>query len=165
MATPNDQNNYANQRTLVAALINRHRFPHVVTSVRLIETHISWVLLAGRYAYKIKKALDLGFLNFTSLETRRFYCLEEIRLNSRLAPKSYLEVIPIGGNFESPEFGVQPAIEYAVRMRRFASAKELDHLLAHGKLEPMHMDQLAGMLAAFHGKLPRAQADSGFGTA
>ena len=165
MATPNDQNNYANQQTLVAALAGRHSFPHVVTSVRLIETHISWVLLVGRYAYKIKKALDLGFLNFTDLEARRFYCSEEIRLNSRLAPKSYLEVIPIGGNFESPEFGVQPAIEYAVRMRRFASAKELDHLLALGKLEPMHMDQLAGMLSAFHGKLPRAQADSGFGTA
>ena len=164
MPTPADQNNYANQQTLIARLVSRRNFPHAATSVRLIETHISWVLLAGRYAYKIKKALDLGFLNFTSLKARRFYCSEEIRLNSRLAPKSYLDVIPIGGSFESPEFGLQPAIEYAVRMRRFASAKELDHLLALGRVEPLHMDQLANMLAAFHGKLPWAKVDSGFCT-
>jgi aminoglycoside phosphotransferase family enzyme/predicted kinase len=161
---PTDQNNFANQQALVAALVNRHRLLPESQRVRLIETHISWVLLVGRYAYKIKKALDLGFLNFTNLDARRFYCSEEIRLNRRLAPKSYLEVIPIGGNFESPEFGLQPAIEYAVKMRRFASAKELDHLLALGKVKPLQMDQLAELLAAFHGKLSRANADSGFGT-
>jgi aminoglycoside phosphotransferase family enzyme len=160
---PTDQNNYANQQTLVAALIKKHCFPHEAQRVRLIETHISWVLLAGRYAYKIKKALDMGFLNFTSVEARRYYCYEEIRLNRRLATKIYLEVIPIGGNFESPEFGLQPAIEYAVKMHRFASAKELNHLLALGNVEPLRMDRLADMLAAFHGISPRAKADSGFG--
>jgi len=164
MSASTDQINYANQQILVAALVKGRRFPHVAKSVRLIETHISWVLLAGCYAYKIKKALDLGFLNFTNLETRRFCCSEEIRLNSRLAPKSYIDVIAIGGNFESPEFGLQPAIEYAVRMRRFSSAKELDRLLTRGKVDPLHMDRLADMLAAFHGKLPCAKAGSGFGT-
>ena len=85
------------QSRLVAALMDGSRYPHAVKNVRLAETHISWVFLAGRYAYKIKKALDLGFLNFTSLESRRYYCEEEIRLNRRLAPQIYRDVIPIGG--------------------------------------------------------------------
>src|ERR1017187_5616513 len=97
MSAQTDQTDYANQQTLVAALLDSHRFPHAAQSVRLVETHISWVLLAGCYAYKIKKALDLGFLNFTSLDARQFYCSEEIRLNRRLAPSIYLDVIPIGG--------------------------------------------------------------------
>ena len=74
MPARTNQTDYANQQTLVAALRERNRFPHAAQSVQLVETHISWVLLAGRYAYKIKKALDLGFLNFTSLEAREFYC-------------------------------------------------------------------------------------------
>src|SRR3989337_2594140 len=98
MPASTDQMNYASQRMLVSALLDRHRFPHAVRSVRLVETHISWVLLAGRYAYKIKKALDLGFLNFTTLQARQFYCAEEIRLNRRLAPRIYLDVISIGGS-------------------------------------------------------------------
>ena len=160
MSTRTDQ---TDQQTLVAALLDRQRFPHAAQSVRLVETHISWVLLAGRYAYKIKKALDLGFLNFASLDARQFYCSEEIRLNRRLAPLIYLDVIPIGGKPDAPEFGAQPAIEYAVRMRRFATEKQLDHLLARGKIMPQHMDNLAAVLAVFHGGLPKVDADSVFG--
>jgi len=158
-------NDYARQQALVTALLDMHRFPHAAQNVRLVETHISWVLLAGRYAYKIKKAVDLGFLNFTGLEARRFYCAEEIRLNRRLAPKIYLDVMPIGGAPDAPEFGAQPAIEYAVRMKRFAVAKEFDQLLLRGKILPQHMDQLAATLAIFHRGLPRAEAGSAFGTA
>jgi len=158
------QINYASQRKLVSTLLDISRFPHRVRSVRLIETHISWVLLAGRYAYKIKKALDLGFLNFTTLQARQFYCAEEIRLNRRLAPRIYLDVVPIGGSPVQPELGAQPAIEYAVRMRRFATSKQLDRLLARGKITVQHMDKLAATLAAFHRGLPRAEAGSAFGT-
>ena len=163
MSARPDKTGYAKQQTLVAALQESHRFPHAAKSVRLIETHISWVLLAGRYAYKIKKALDLGFLDFTTLEARRFYCEEEIRLNRRLAPKIYLDVVPIGGIPQNPQFGAQPALEYAVSMRRFAVSKQLDYLLARGKVAPAHMDQLAATLATFHGGLPRTEADSAFG--
>lgn len=165
MPALSSQMEYSNQQTLIAALQERHRFPYAVQAVRLIETHISWVLLAGRYAYKIKKALDLGFLDFTGLEARRFYCEEEIRLNRRLAPKVYLDVVPIGGDPQNPVFGAQPAIEYAVRMRRFAISKQLDYLLDRGKVTPAHMDQLAATLATFHGGLPGAEIDSAFGTA
>lgn len=160
---PTDQNDCANQQTLVAALLDKHRFPHAVQCVRLVETHISWVLLAGRYAYKIKKAVDLGFLDFTSLEARRFYCSEEIRLNRRLAQWIYLDVIPVGGNYDLPELGEQPAIEYAVRMRRFATSKQLDHLLERGKIMPQHMDSLAATLADFHRGLPGTEEGTEFG--
>jgi aminoglycoside phosphotransferase family enzyme len=121
------------QSGLVNALLDPRRYPHAAKTVRLTETHISWVLLAGRYAYKIKKPVDLGFVNFTSLALRRYYCEEEIRLNRRLAPQLYLDVVPIGGTPEMPEFNVLPALEYAVRMRRFASSKQLDQLVSRGK--------------------------------
>ncbi len=153
------------QKKLVAALLDGRRYPHVAKSVRVVETHISWVLLAGRYAYKIKKAVKLGFLDFTALEMRRFFCAEEIRLNRRLAPNIYLDVVPLGGALEQPELGAQPALEYAVRMKRFASAALMDRLLARGRVTPGHIDGLAATLARFHGSLPAAETGSMFGGA
>lgn len=157
--------NLAAQQRLVAALLDPRRYPHAARKVRVIETHISWVLLAGRYAYKIKKAVDLGFLDFTTLQARGFYCAEELRLNSRLAPQIYLDAIPIGGSHDHPLFGREPAIEYAVRMRRFASARLMDKLVAQGLVMPQHLDALAATIARFHGALPPAAANSAFGTA
>src|SRR5262245_20225826 len=88
--------------------------------VRCLETHISYVLLTGRHAYKIKKAVDLGFLNFTTLAARRRFCEEELRLNRRLAPAIYLDVVPITGTPEQPVLGGSGApIEYAVKMVEF----------------------------------------------
>ncbi len=155
---------YADQRRLIEALLDPDLYPHAVKTVRLVETHVSWVLLAGRYAYKIKKALNLGFLDFTRLQSRRFYCEEEIRLNRRLAPQLYLGVVSIGGSPQQPEWGADPAIEYAVRMRRFAAAKQLDRQLQRGLLLPCHMDGLAALMARFHAGLPPAMADSAYGT-
>ena len=159
------QSNDDLQIRLVTALLNREHYPHSAKRVRLIETHISWVLLAGRYAYKIKKSLDLGFLNFTSLARRRDYCNEEIRLNRRLAPQLYLDVIPIGGTPDIPKFGTLPAIEYAVRMRRFSASKQLDLLAVRKKILPAHIDSLAATIAQFHIGLPLAKPSSPFGTA
>lgn len=133
--------------------------------MELIETHISWILLNGGFAYKIKKALDLGFLDFSTLAKRKFYCAEEIRLNRRLAPELYLDVIPIGGSVDAPLPGHLPAIEYAVRMRRFAVSEQMDALVATRQLRIEHMDRLAGVLAHFHASLPPADPASAFGTA
>jgi uncharacterized protein len=152
------------QQRLIEALLDPGRYPHAVSNVRLIETHISWVLLAGRYAYKIKKALNLGFLDFTELEARRFYCEEEIRLNRRLAPQLYLDVIAIGGSARQPKLGAQPGIEFAVRMRRFAATRLMDRLLMRDQVTPAHIDSLAATLARFHASLPPAAPDSGFGS-
>lgn len=88
--------------------------------VRVLETHISYVLLTGSWAYKIKKAVKLGFLDFSTLALRHFYCQEELRLNRRTAPELYLEVLAIGGSPAQPVIGGPgPAIEYAVKMREF----------------------------------------------
>jgi aminoglycoside phosphotransferase family enzyme/predicted kinase len=156
-STP-DRNSAAlsQQQQLIAALRNPQCYPHPGKTVRLIETHISWVLLIGRYAYKIKKALDLGFLDATRLASRHAYCREEIRLNRRLAPQLYLDVVAIGGTSSHPEWDTRPAIEYAVRMRRFAAAKTLDKLIVRNKLAAVHMHKLANTLADFHADLPAA---------
>lgn len=155
---------YPAQQRLVAALRNPGRYPHMASTVRVQETHISWVLLAGRYAYKIKKAVDLGFLDFTTLEARRAYCEEEIRLNRRLAPRLYLDVVPIGGSLADPHPGRLPAIEYAVRMRRFAADNMLDRLLARGRVTAEHIDRLAQTIARFHAGLPPTPAASPYGS-
>lgn len=156
---------FSGQQQLIAALLDPRCYPHPARRVRLIETHISWVLLAGPYAYKFKKAVDLGFLDFTALEARAFFCAEELRLNRRLAPHLYLDVVPIGGSHARPVLGQTPAIEYAVRMRRFASGKLLDRQLARGQVTPQHMDSLAATLGRFHRELPSAAPGSEYGTA
>lgn len=124
------------------------------------ETHISWVLLTGHDAYKIKKAVELGFLDFSTLELRHFYCTEELRLNRRLAPDLYLDVVAIGGSPEQPLLGKEPAIEYAVHMRRFPQTGLMDRMLAHGLVTPAHIDKLAAVIADFHNALPPATTDS-----
>ncbi|KAF0201711.1 MAG: hypothetical protein FD173_2089 [Gallionellaceae bacterium] len=149
-----------NQKQLIAALLDPAVYPHQAKTVRLIETHISWVLLAGRYAYKIKKALDLGFLDATTLESRHHYCAEELRLNCRLAPQLYLGGVAIGGSHTYPEWDAQPAIEYAVKMRRFSPEKTFDHLIVRGKIEARHMDALAATLASFHTRLSAATSNT-----
>lgn len=141
------------QQRLIVALRDPAVYPHATKSVRIIETHISWIVLAGRYAYKIKKALNLGFLDTRSLASRHHDCNEELRLNRRLAPKLYLDVVPVGGSATHPQLGMEPAIEYAVRMRRFASGKTLDRLVTRGKVNAEHMDALANTLARFHSEL------------
>lgn len=148
------------QTQLIAALLDPALYPHQAKTVRVIETHISWVLLTGRYAYKIKKALDLGFLDATTLEARQHFCNEEIRLNQRMASQLYLGVVTIGGSHAHPKWNVQPAIEYAVKMHRFAPAKTFDRLIARDKIAARHIDTLAQILAQFHSKLPPVAADT-----
>ena len=156
----------AAQAKLVVALQEGSRYPHPAGAVVHIETHISHVLLAGEYAYKIKKPVDLGFLDFTTLAARRFYCEEELRLNRRLAPKLYLEMVAIGGSCAAPVLGAAVGvIEYAVKMRRFPQEALFDRLAARSELECRHVDDLAGVIAAFHGAAARTAAADSYGSA
>jgi len=150
----------AHQEILVTALRSTLGVP-----VEVVETHISWVLLSGNNAYKIKKAVNLGFLDFSTLEKRRFYCAEELRLNRRLAPDLYLEVVPIAGSADHPVLnGPDPAIEYAVKMRRFPQSCLLDQVLLRGELTPETIDAIARRIADFHGRTAIADDESPFGT-
>ncbi len=120
-----------------------------------IETHISSVLLTADFAYKFKKPLDLGFLDFSSLEKRRAACEEELRLNRRTAPDLYLGVQAIYGSALAPSLeGHGPILDYAVKMRRFDESLSLDKVLARGELREAHMDELAAGMAEFHGEIP-----------
>ena len=137
--------------TVIRSLRQPGAYPHPVSDVEIIETHISWVLLAGEFAYKIKKPLDLGFLDFRDLARRRFYCEEEIRLNKPWAPTIYLTVVPITlSEGQARIDGEGTAVEYAVKMRRFDPASCLDVQLAENKLSVADMRELANMLAKRH---------------
>ncbi|MEK6209069.1 MAG: AAA family ATPase [Pseudomonadota bacterium] len=153
------------QSRLVEALHDPACYPHPVHPIRIIETHISFVVVTGTFAYKIKKSVDLGFLDFTTLEKRRFYCDEELRLNSRLAPEIYLDVVRICGTPEAPRIGgTGEVIEYAVRMREFPQEALADRVLAHGELTSRQVDALSAGIARFHSDAPRSSEIDGFST-
>lgn len=150
---------------LFAALLDPVCYPHPVAGVRVLETHISWVLLTGEYAYKIKKPVALGFLDFSSLELRRRYCEEELRLNRRLASELYLDVVEIRGTPAAPRIGGDgPLLEYAVRMREFPQAALASRALAGGAFGPAEVDALAALVAHFHEEAPRAREKERFGS-
>lgn len=138
----------------VKGLLNPDAYPHAAGKIHIIETHISWVFLTGKYAYKVKKPVDLGFVDFTTLELRKFFCEEEIRLNQRTSKDFYLGIVPIGMSDGQPKIGLEPAIEYAIRMRQFPPDARLDRCLAAGRVQPEDLRKLALRLAVFHGQLP-----------
>lgn len=153
------------QTPLIDALRHPDRYPHGVDHVELVETHISWVLLAGDRVYKLKKPLDLGFLDFSTLEKRRFFCEEEVRLNRRTAPDLYLDVVEIRGTAENPTFeATGDVIEYAVKMRRFDPDTGFDNLLSQQRLQRQHIIGLGNRLADLHRIADIAGPDSDFGT-
>ncbi|HSO44096.1 MAG TPA: hypothetical protein VLQ47_01060, partial [Rhodoferax sp.] len=150
---------------LIHALCDPARYPDGVARVELVQTHISWVLLAGDFAYKIKKPVKLSFLDFSTLALRHRYCLDELRLNRRFAPDLYLEVVGIYNTPQDPQWqGFGAPIEYAVRMHRFEESARLDHVCARGELQAKHLSGLADVLVAFHQAAAVAPAGSRFGS-
>ena len=131
--------------------------------VELVETHISWVLLTATLAYKLKKPVRLPFLDFTSLEARRHFCEEELRLNRRFAPSLYLDVVPVRGSSESPRLaGPGEPIDYLVRMRRFPAPSLLRDLLGAGRIEPAQLDSFGRRMAAWQEAAPRVTPPSAY---
>ncbi len=153
------------QGGLFPSLLSPASYPHPVDEISLLETHISYVLLTGRFAYKIKKAVSMGFLDFSALEQRRFFCEEEVRLNSRITPDLYLAVVPIGTSASGIHLGAtEGVVDYAVKMKEFPQSALFDHLLSEGRLLPAQIDQLADRVADFHQRAERAGADDDYGT-
>ncbi len=151
---------------LIEALLSADPYPHPVGPIQLIETHISWVLLTGEFAYKIKKPVELGFVDFSSLAKRRDACELEVALNRRLAGDLYLGVVAIAGAAETPRIaGSGPVMEYAVKMRQFVPDDTLDHLIETTDLQPALLESFAARLAEFHSRLPGAAADAEYGRA
>ena len=114
MANPMQRVDLARHEELIRGLLRPEAYPEPVDRVERIDTHISTVLLAGEHAYKVKKPLDLGFLDFTTLEKRRQGCVDEVRLNRRTAPDIYLDVVAVTGAIDAPRIGSDPATRRAV---------------------------------------------------
>jgi hypothetical protein len=146
-----------NSAPSIAARLGPGSFPHPVEQLQLHETAISWLVLTGSYVYKIKKPLQLEYLDASTLERRRFLCEEELRLNRRFAPALYLAVVPIGEVAGEPLIDAPgPAIEYAVRMQQFAHADELAQCLADHAVASAQMSALGTRLGGWHEAAPRA---------
>jgi aminoglycoside phosphotransferase family enzyme len=126
-------------------------YPEGASAVELVETHASYLFLTDRYVYKVKKPVDYGFLDFTSLEKRRYYCNREVELNRRISPDVYLGVVeirrhPAGYSFAGPG---RP-VEYAVKMRRLPRGRAMNLLLQRNEVQASDMARLAARIAAFH---------------
>ncbi len=146
------------QNQIFQAMENPLFYPHRVSGVRQVQTHISKVFLTGEYVYKIKKAVDFGFLNFSSLENRRYYCCREIVLNRRLSNDIYLDLVVVTiQNGILALGGTGRPVEYAVRMRQLKNSMSLDHLISTGDVSCVDMVALGRRLSDFYLKTPQSQ--------
>ena len=160
-----DGSKAASNKSFVDQLLRPACYPHPTDTIERLETHISWVLLAGDFAYKIKKPVSLGFVDFSTLQSRRHFCEEELRLNRRTAPDLYLDVVPITGTAEDPRMGgTGAAIDYAVKMHRFPQEALLDRVAKAGDLTTAQVEAFARSVAGFHERVARADADGAFGS-
>jgi len=149
---------------LVKALLQPKAYPQTPGEIELVQTQMSFVFLTDEYVYKVKKAVDLGYLDYTSLEKRQFYCQREVELNRRLCPDVYLEVVPITQDKGTISVeGRGEVIEHAVKMRRLPQESMMDVLLAKDQISPEMINRVAQKLAAFHRKAETNTNISAFG--
>jgi hypothetical protein len=160
---------HARYADMLQALLRPGSFPFPVNEVTHLHTHISDIFLAGDFAYKTKKPVDLGFLDFTSPEKRLAVCRDEVRLNARLAPEIYLGVSCIclqEGRYyiSDTDCGADITVDHAVRMRRLPQDGMLDRLAAEGRLTRGHMLDIAGQVARFHLDSDHGTGMAGYGS-
>jgi aminoglycoside phosphotransferase family enzyme/predicted kinase len=158
---------------LIQQMLTPDFYPHPVTEpIELLQTHISFVLLTGPYAYKLKKPVNFGFLDFSTLAKRHHFCEEEVRLNRRLAPELYLGVVAIAENDGKYSFApdhAEPgqsmaAAEYAIKMPQFDQSNLLINLFEQGKIKPEHMIDIGKQMAQFHAIAATNDHIASFGT-
>ncbi len=154
------------QRQIVEALMKPEAYDEEPNQIELIQTHISFVFLTRNLVYKVKKAIDLGFLDFTTLEKRRFYCEKELEINKRLCGDMYLEVVPI--NRSNASFikmkGEGETVEYAVKMKRMPQDRMMNRLLEENKVDKKLIDRIAKIIAEFHARAETNKRISKFGS-
>jgi aminoglycoside phosphotransferase family enzyme len=149
---------------LVEDLLKPQAYPHKPQKIELVQTQMSFIFLAGEYVYKVKKPVNLGYLDYTTLEKRRFFCQQELELNRRLCPDAYLAVVPVVE--ERGEFHIEgkgKATEYAVRMKRLPQDRMMDVLLTRGQVTPEMVARVAEKLADFHQKTETSEEIAAFG--
>lgn len=151
---------------LIQQMLQPEFYPHPVQSpIELVQTHVSYVLLTGEFAYKVKKPVDFGFLNYGTLERRQHFCEEELRLNQRAAAPIYIAALPISKKGESFVLGSEEQIvEYVVKMRQFPQSALLSQLFERGELTEALLQQLAVAIANFHQRAETNNYIRAFGT-
>lgn len=151
-------------RNILTSLLRPEAYPTPVTRIRMIQTHVSCLFLTDTHVYKIKKPVDFGFLNFSTIDRRRFYCNEEVRLNRRLCPDIYEGVVEVresaGG---AAFFGDGAILDYAVRMKRLPEDRMLDRLVDRGEVTTDIISSVARKVAEFHAAAPTSPAVSAYG--
>lgn len=150
---------------MIDDLLNPAHLPDETEGVSLVQTHISMVIIADRFVYKIKKPVDFGFLDFTTLEKRQYYCNQEITLNRRLSRGLYLGVVPIlydGAHYRMGE-GEGRIVEYAVKMKRLPEEMLMKSVFLRGELSETHLRRIAEVLAGFHGTARNSAEIDAFG--
>jgi len=154
------------QRQVVEALMKPEAYDEETCKIELAQTHISFVFLTRSFVYKVKKAVDFGFLDFTTLEKRRFFCEKELELNRRLCGDMYVEVVPINRSRSSAVKirGEGETIEYAVKMKRVPEEAMLSRLLEEDKVDSKLVDKIAKIIADFHSKAETSKRISEFGS-
>ncbi|NOZ76396.1 MAG: hypothetical protein GXO65_01700 [Euryarchaeota archaeon] len=147
------------------ALLSPDAYDEPVADIRVIQTHISFVFLTGDYAYKIKKPVDFGFLDYTTLDKRRFYCREELRVNRRLCPDIYLGVVPLNRSEDGSikVNGPGETVEYAVKMVQLPQEAIMTRLLDAGEVTDEDMVEVAGILADFHARAATGEGVDEYG--
>jgi len=125
-------------------------YPKNPGKIELIQTHISFVFLTEKYVYKVKKAVNFGFLDFSTLEKRKFFCLKELELNRRLCPEIYLEVVPLTKSGNIKINGDGETVEYALKMKRLPQERIMTTLLKEGKVDKKTVGEIAQIVAEFH---------------
>ena len=149
---------------LVKALLKPEIYPHRPKRVELVQTQMSFLFLTGDYVYKVKKPVDLGYLDYTTLEKRRFFCQQEIELNRRLCPDVYLEVVPVVNSLGQIRLdGEGETIEYAVKMKQLPGERMMDKLLPQDLVTEEMVGRVAEKLAAFHDKARTSPDISAYG--
>jgi aminoglycoside phosphotransferase family enzyme len=152
------------QKQIVEALMKPEVYDEEPGKIELVQTHISFVFLTRNFVYKVKKAVDLGFLDYTTLEKRRFFCEKELELNRRLCEGMYLEVVPINRSNVIKIKGEGRPIEYAVKMKRMPQEKMMNKLLEENKVDNKLIDEIAKIIAEFHSKAETNKRISKFGS-
>ncbi len=152
------------QKQVVDALLSSDAYPQETGKIELIQTHISFVFLTKNYVYKVKKAVNFGFLDFSTLEKRHVFCEKELQLNRRLCPEIYLEVVPINKSNSIKINGAGETIEYALKMKRLPQERIMTLLLKENKVDKKTIDDIAGIVADFHSKAQNSPEISEFGS-
>jgi aminoglycoside phosphotransferase family enzyme len=151
--------------TIIDDLQNPESFPDKTKSIRVVQTHISAVFVGDEFVYKIKKPVDFGFLDFSTLEKRHYYCNQEVALNRRLSQDVYLGVLPImfDGKTHTLKQRSGEAVEYAVKMRRIPDDQLMKSVFSKGELTDSHLEKIAKVLAGFHRRAAKSVEIDEFG--